>query len=176
MLRPMTIRLALLLFALLALGGPAHLWSQDPPKSESASVATTVEERRLNYAIAQERERLQAEYRLKEEALGLREIELKTLEGEVDKKLAELRQLKSELQALVGQKENLQGKRLADLGKMYEKMDAAQAAELIVELDEELAVDILARMKAKSVGRILNNLESDKAARLSAAYSSLGKP
>lgn len=173
--RPTTIRLALVLLAVLALGIPAHLWSQDPPKISEAPAAS-VEERRLNYAIAQERERLLAEYRLKEETLSLREIELKTLEGEVDKKLAELRELKTELQALVGQKDNLQGKRLLDLGKMYEKMDAAQAAELIIELDEGLAVDILARMKSKSVGRILNNIEPDKAARLSAAYSSLGKP
>ena len=173
--RPTTIRLALVLLAVLALGIPAHLWSQDPPKTSEAPAAS-VEERRLTYAIAQERERLLAEYRLKEETLSLREIELKTLEGEVDKKLAELRELKTELQALVGQKENLQAKRLGDLGKMYEKMDAAQAAELIIELDEGLAVDILARMKSKSVGRILNNIESDKAARLSAAYSSLGKP
>lgn len=172
---PIKIRLALVLLALLALGIPAHLWSQDQLKAADAPAAS-VEERRLEYAIAQERERLQAEYRLKAETLSLREIELKTLEGEVDKKLAELRQLKTELQALVGQKENLQAKRLVELGKMYEKMDAAQAAELITELDEDLAVDILARMKSKSVGRILNNIESDKAARLSAAYSSLGKP
>lgn len=173
--RPTTLRPALVLLALLALGIPAHLWSQDPPKTAEAPAAS-VEERRLNYAIAQERERLLAEYRLKEESLKLREIELKTLEGEVDKKLAELRELRTELQALVGQKDNLQGKRLVELGKMYEKMEAAQAAELITELDEGLAVDILARMKSKSVGRILNNLEPDKAARLSAAYSSLGKP
>jgi flagellar motility protein MotE (MotC chaperone) len=165
----------LLLLMLAALSVPALLWSQDPPKPTEPQVAS-VEERRLNYAIAQERERLLAEYRQKEETLNLREIELKTLAGEVDKKLAELRQLKSELAALVGQKENLQAKRLNDLGKMYEKMEAAQAAELIQELDEGLAVDILARMKSKSVGRLLNHLDSDKAARLSAAYSSLGQP
>ncbi len=170
------VRRSILLLALgLALGIPAHLWSQDPPQGAEPPPAS-VEERRLNYAITQERERLQAEYRQKEENLNLREIELKTLEVEVDKKLAELRQLKSELKSLVGEKETLQAKRLVELGKMYEKMDAGQAAELLAELDEPLAVDILARMKAKSVGRILNNLASDKAARLSAAYSSLGKP
>ena len=56
----------------------------------------SVEERRLLYNLQEERARLQAEYHQKEEKLRLKEIELKTLSSEVDKKLKELKDLRSE--------------------------------------------------------------------------------
>jgi flagellar motility protein MotE (MotC chaperone) len=52
-------------------------------------------------------------------------------------------------------------------------MDPTKAARVIATLETELAVDILANMKQKSAGKILNNLEGEKAATLSVAFSTL---
>ncbi len=134
----------------------------------------SVEERRIRYSLQQERARLQAEYTKKEEMLALKEIELKSLEAEVDKKLNELRTMRMELEKQLGQKDEIEAKRIKQLSRMYEKMEPAQAAGLMSDLDEDLAVQILSGMKAKAAGRLLDAMNKDKATSLSAAYSELG--
>lgn len=135
----------------------------------------SVEERRLLYNLQEERARLQAEYHQKEEKLRLKEIELKTLSSEVDKKLKELKDLRSEVEVLLGKKDDVKIKRAKELSKMYEKMESSQAAGLLADLDTDLAVRILSGMKAKSAGRILDNLPVDKAAELTEAYTVMMK-
>lgn len=127
----------------------------------------SVEERRLLAAIAEQREQL----RQKAEKLQQRELELKTLAAEVDKKLEELRKAREEAAAVLDQKQQAQSKRMRSLSAMYEKMPPAKAAELLGTIEESLAVDILAGMKSKTAGRVLGNMPQDKAARLSKAYS-----
>lgn len=133
----------------------------------------SVEERRLLYSLGEERSRLQAEYRRRSEALDLREIELKTLAGEVDKQIKELQKLREEVQQLLAEKDSLEAKRVKGLSRMYEKMNPAQTARLLTGLDQELAVAILAGMAPKSGAKVMDNLPAGKAAALSLAYSSL---
>jgi flagellar motility protein MotE (MotC chaperone) len=133
----------------------------------------SLEQRRLLFSLQEERDRLQQEYAKKEEKLAIRELELKTLEGEVDKKLTQLQEARNELSRLLEAKDEVDAKRTQDLGKMYEKMDPAQGAVLLAELEQELAVRILAGMKPKAAGALLSNMPPDQASRLSAAYSTL---
>jgi flagellar motility protein MotE (MotC chaperone) len=140
---------------------------EDGPPRESA--IRSVEERRVLAAIDEQRDRL----REKEEILQQRELELKTLEREVDKKMDELRTAREEAAALLEKKNEVESKRLRDLSAMYEKMAPEKAAALLANMEEGLAVDILAGMKSKTAGRVLGNMERDKAARLSRAYSKL---
>ena len=129
----------------------------------------SVEERRVLAAIDEQRDRL----RRKEEILQQRELELKTLEREVDKKLDELRKASEEATALLERKKEAENKRLRDLSAMYSKMAPEKAAALLAGMEEGLAVDILAGMKSKSAGRVLGSMERKKADRLSQAYSKL---
>jgi flagellar motility protein MotE (MotC chaperone) len=100
-------------------------------------------------------------------------MELKTLEKEVDKKLVELRKAGEEATALLERKSEAENKRLRELSAMYEKMAPEKAATLLAEVEESLAIDILAGMKSKTAGRVLGNMERAKAAKLSQAYSNL---
>jgi flagellar motility protein MotE (MotC chaperone) len=134
---------------------------ETPPRS--------VEERRVLAAIEEQKARL----REKEEILQQREMELKTLEKEVDKKLVELRKAGEEATALLERKSEAENKRLRELSAMYEKMAPEKAATLLAEVEESLAIDILAGMKSKTAGRVLGNMERAKAAKLSQAYSNL---
>ncbi len=168
-------RLYLLLASVLLTGAGAGIgtgWSAGEPAAADSGI-DSVEKRRILFSLQQERERLQAEYARKEKNMQMREIALKTLQGEVDKKLSDLQQLQQKLERLLVLKDQAEENRVKGLSKMYEKMEAAKGARLLAALDQDLAVAILAGMKTKSAGGILGNMAAEDAARLSAAYSSL---
>ena len=131
--------------------------------------SSSVEERRILVSLLEEKAKIAAQKKL----LDAREMELKTLQTEVDKKLNELRSMREEVKELFAKKEKEESDRILNLSKVYEKMDPAKAARVIATLETDLAVDILANMKQKSAGKILNNLEGEKAATLSVAFSTL---
>lgn len=135
-------------------------------REEDASIRS-VEERRVLAAIEEQKVRLLE----KEEVLQQRELELKTLENEVDKKLVELQTVREEAALLLEQKSEAGSKRRRELSAMYEKMAPEKAAALLATIEESLAIDILAGMKSKTAGRVLGNMERAKAAKLSQAYS-----
>ena len=143
--------------------------AKNPPPSYSS-----VEERR----ILTKMQEAQANDAQKE--LPMRETELKTLNDEVDKKLGEinqkleeLRTMQKKLTALLAQKDAEELKRIQELGKIYEKMAPDKAAFSLAAMDDRLATDILANMKAKSAAKILNALDRKKASELSTTFSTM---
>ena len=129
----------------------------------------SVEERRLIVQLNEQRQR--NEEQLKE--IEQKKIELNLLRSEVDKKLDDLNTLRRQVQQLLAEKDARELEKVAELSQMYNKMDSAQAARIIEELDRELAIGILGGMKAKSAGKVLANIGGEKAAVLSAAYATL---
>ncbi len=150
----------------------------DPKKPHAAGPATntpdapvfsSVEQRRVLQALQDERRNIQKERK----ELANRKKELKRLEAEVDKKLAQLETIRQEIKKLLAQKDAREQKRIRDLSKMYAKMSPDKAAAIISTLDQKLAVSLLADMKTKAAAKILNNMDRDKAAQLTTAFSSL---
>ncbi|EAT15808.1 hypothetical protein HTZ97_14660 [Desulfuromonas acetoxidans] len=129
----------------------------------------SVEERRLIVQLNEQRKR--NEEQLKE--IEQKKIELNLLRSEVDKKLDDLNVLRRQVEQLLAEKDARELAKIAELSQMYNKMDSAQAARIIQELDRELAIGILGGMKAKSAGKVLANIGGERAARLSAAYATL---
>ena len=99
--------------------------------------------------------------------------ELKTLQAEVDKKLDELKTLRQQYEKLLAERDSKEAERVAELSQMYEKMDPAKAAAIVSSLDDNLAIGILSGMKKKSAGKLLNNMDPQKAVRLSRKFSSI---
>ena len=60
------------------------------------------------------------------------------------------------------------------LAKMYENMKPAQAAPILSALDMDIILDILARMKEREAARILANMDTGLAARISTELSMEG--
>lgn len=147
-----------------------NAWAQAPTEMDEKNIKS-VEERRILVSLQEERDKLQK----KEKLLDSKEMELKSLQREVDKKLNELGFLKEEVQKLLALKDDEEAKKIRELGKVYEKMDPSKAALIIPSLKKELAVGILASMKKKSAAKILNSMDSEKALLLSRAFSSLGQ-
>ncbi|PLX91395.1 MAG: hypothetical protein C0620_11325 [Desulfuromonas sp.] len=129
----------------------------------------SVEERRLIVQLNEQKERNEQQIKQIEQE----KIELNLLRGEVDKKLEELNVLRREIQQLLAEKDARELEKVAQLSQMYNKMDPAQAAQIIRQLDRELAIGILGGMKAKIAGKVLANIGGEDAATLSAAYATL---
>ncbi|BCA79111.1 hypothetical protein [Desulfuromonas sp. AOP6] len=147
--------------------GPSQLSAQ--PGSLDVQPIQSVEERRILLSLQEERARLED----RDRQLDQREMELKSLQTEVDKKLDELNVLRQQFEQLLAERDNLEAERLGELSLMYEKMDPVKAAAIISTLDEELAIGILAGMRKKSAGKLLNNMERKKAASLSRRFSNI---
>lgn len=141
-----------------------------PSKASDDATPASVEERRLRIEIQQEL----AQVRAKAESLRQKEMELKSLQEEVDKKLNALSKVREQLDQQLAQKDEAQLQKVRELAKMYEKMDPATAAEVLANLDHDLAIGILGGIKSKAAGKILANMEKDQAVRLSKNYANLG--
>lgn len=129
----------------------------------------SVEERRLLAEFKESRTQLNQ----REQKLQKRELQLNILQDEVDKKLEQLEQLRLQLEEMLAEKDAQEQERVNQLSSMYNRMEPARAAEIFLELDTELVVGILGGMKARSAGAVLENMEGEKAARISKAYSTL---
>jgi len=130
---------------------------------------SSVEERRILVSIEDEYAKLDE----LESKLNTREMQLKTLEMEVDKKIAAMQQLRNELAKLLDRKDETEGERIGELSKIYEKMNPQKAAVLIKELDYQLAVDLLLGIKKKTAGKILDSLDAETATELSKAFTEI---
>ncbi len=128
---------------------------------------TSVEERRIRSAIEEQYNRLQKEG----DQLKVEQMELKTLKQEVDKKLVQMQSLRQELSRLLNRKQAEEGKRVAELSKIYEKMNSVKAADLIKSLKPKLAIELLAAMNKKNAGKILDNLDRKTATKLSTGFT-----
>ena len=163
----MTLKIPSLIICLLLLC-PALLFAAEPGVGSEDKI-TSVEERRVLVSIEDEYAKLST----RESKIADREMELKTLEMEVDKKLAAMQQLRNELVKLLDRKDATEGERVAQLSKIYEKMNPQKAATLIKALDYQLAVDLLLGIKKKTAGKILDNLEPEIATELSKAFTEI---
>lgn len=160
------------LLALLAMPSYQCLHAENQPELlPTDGPATTVEERRIRSSIQKEVARL----RQKEKLLDVKEMELKTLSREVDKKLAEMEKARIALTELLQEKRQLENEKAQALSKVYEKMEPAKAAQLLTSLDKDLAVTIIEGMNSKKAGKVLNNMDPKIAATLSKSYASLEK-
>jgi len=160
----MKARVSLAVLALVLLVAPAiaqTLVDEDQIKS--------VEERRILVSIEQEYEKLEE----READLDSRELQLKTLQSEVDKKLAAMQELRDELVKLLNRKKEEEGRRVVELSKIYEKMKPAKAAVLIKSLERQTAIEVLVGIKKKTAGQILDNLDAKTATALSRAFTEI---
>lgn len=144
--------------------------------SPAITTYDSVEERRLESSILQER----ASLRKEREEIALRKKELKTLEEGVDKKIAridkkleEMKSLQKQIEELLAEKSAAEKKRTDNLALIYAKMSPAKAALALSGLDEKLAADLLASMKVKAAAKILDQISKQKASQLSTTFSTL---
>lgn len=137
---------------------------------EEVTACPSVEARRLWQDMVQSHE---ARISREKAELEIRKGELLALEAHVDQKIQQLRQERLAAERLFAQKDAARQKQLNTVARMYEHMAADRAAVLLSNLDQQLSLALLSRMRNRSAAKILGNMEQDKALYFSEALSSL---
>jgi flagellar motility protein MotE (MotC chaperone) len=91
----------------------------------------------------------------KEKELGQRERSVESLEASVTLRLAELERLQGDLEKRVAEWKAHEDQQVPKLAKTYGLMPAERAAQLLEQLEPDLATRILARMKQKNSAAVL---------------------
>ncbi len=110
--------------------------------------------------------------------LDAREVELQRMETEIaaqreelNKKMKELEDMRANISTVLEDKVKVDETKLETLVQLYTNMRPPQAAKVFETMDEDLAVEILGRMKKKRAADIMNLLQPDKAQILSEMYA-----
>ena len=106
---------------------------------------------------------------------SLEEERLNILKGDIQKEIEEYKKLKKEVEVVQQAQDEKKQESLARIAKMFEAMTSEDAAKKIEKLDEDTAVIVLNSLKPKSAGKILAQIEDEKAASLSKKLLIKGK-
>ncbi len=102
----------------------------------------------------------------RERTLEDRERDLREAEVRLEERLGDLDQLRTDMDDMLVQLEEEQEARVRALVRMVESVRPAQAAPIVSQLDEALAVDVLVRMNRSKAGKLLAAMSPAQAARL----------
>ena len=107
----------------------------------------------------------------REEELNHMDQELQAQKAELDKRMKELEDVRRGISSVLKDKVEVDSKKVDTLVLMYSDMKAPQAAKVFETMDEDLAVEILGRMKKKNAADIMNLLKPEKAQVLSEKFA-----
>jgi flagellar motility protein MotE (MotC chaperone) len=148
------------------LGGPARAMAQQPAKDAApAQPAPAPAPNPTAQGLLK-----------RQEELDQREQALKTLEADLNTRVAKLKDMESSIKAMLEEAKGIKDKKLKHLIDVYSNMNAKQAAKVLETLDNTIAVRILAGMRGRQAGEVLNNMEAKKAAGLTEMLTRLQLP
>lgn len=107
----------------------------------------------------------------REEELGRQEAELAKQREELDRRLKELEGTREKISEILQDRVKADDQKVETLVQMYSNMKAPQAAKVFESMDEDLAVEILGRMKKKNAADIMNLLKPEKTQVFSEKYA-----
>jgi flagellar motility protein MotE (MotC chaperone) len=95
--------------------------------------------------------------------LDLRENLVKAAEARIDKKIAEMKSLQTNIEGMLKQVDRQDEEKLKSLVKIYESMKPKDAARILNTLDLPIQLDVLGRMKEAKAATILGMMTDDQA-------------
>ena len=103
----------------------------------------------------------------REKELNELEEELQRQKGEVDRRISELEEIRRQIASTLKEQVEVDQQRVAKLVELYSNMKPKQAADVIANLTDDLAISVLAGMKKKSAAAIMDLLPAERAKLLS---------
>lgn len=97
-------------------------------------------------------------------------------ERRLDQRLAQLHQLETTVNGLLGQLDQVQQQRLANLVDVYQRMRAKDAATVFDGLDDGVMVQVASRMRQDNLAAILGRMQPDRARRLTQMLADAARP
>lgn len=113
-------------------------------------------------SLSKRRQQLDA----REQSLNMQANLIAAAEKRVDDKIDTLKNLQTQMQGLLGQRDAAAQKQLNDLVKSYSSMKPADAARIFNSLDDTVELDVAAQMKSDVLGAILAKMQPDAAQKL----------
>lgn len=95
--------------------------------------------------------------------LAMREQLLKATEGKLEDRLAELKTVQASVKGLLKQYDQEQENKLKSLVKVYETMKPKDAARIFEQLEMDILLDVVERMKEAKVAPVLSAMNPEKA-------------
>jgi flagellar motility protein MotE (MotC chaperone) len=95
--------------------------------------------------------------------LDLRENLVKAAEARIDKKIAEMKSLQTNVEAILKQVDNQDDDKMKSLVKIYENMKPKDAAKIFEALDMPVLLGVVTRMKEQKVAPIMEVMDPLKA-------------
>ena len=141
--------------------------SPDPLKTANAEKKFSPTELELLQNLSKRR----AELDQRAEELDQRELLLKATEQRVQEKIDQLQKMQTQLDAELGKVDEQEDQRLQSLVRIYEAMKPQEAAAIFDKLEQPVLLQVLTRMKDKSVAAILPHLDGDKARSITMALA-----
>lgn len=105
-------------------------------------------------------------------ALDMRENVLAATEKRVDEKIATLKQLQTQVTALIGQRDSAQEKQVAALVKTYSAMKPKDAARIFDGLSDDVLVPVAQEMKSDALAPVLAAMSPTAAQKLTVKLAS----
>jgi flagellar motility protein MotE (MotC chaperone) len=97
-------------------------------------------------------------------------------ERRLEQRLAELRQLETNVNALLGQLDEAQEQRLAGLVDVYQRMRAKDAAEVFDGLDDGVLVQVASRMRQANLAEVMGRMDANRARALTQMLAERARP
>lgn len=107
--------------------------------------------------------------------LEQREALLTAAETRVDQKIAELQELRRQIETLLAEADAKQQEKLDSLVKIYENMKPKDAARIFEELDMPVLLDVVARMREQKIAPIMAAMDPAKAREVTASLVAEGR-
>lgn len=100
-------------------------------------------------------------------ALDQKEEQLNMLQTTIDQKLQKMTSVQKKIEELLAAREDLIGRSIKHLVKVYSAMKPNEAAKLMEKLDQDISIQIFSKMKGKNAAKILGKMDTSIATNLS---------
>lgn len=107
----------------------------------------------------------------REQELAKLEEELHQQKSEIEKRIQELSKMRQDIAKVLENKVSVDEQKITKLVDFYSNMKPVSAAKVIQDIDEDLAVEILGKMKKKNAADIMNLLKPEKAQKLTEKFA-----
>ncbi len=107
----------------------------------------------------------------REEELNRMETEMAKQKDELQKKVTDLEKMRNSISSILEERVKADDQKIETLVQFYSNMKPPQAAKVFETIDEDLAVQILGRMKKKNAAEILNLMKAEKAMMFTEKYA-----
>lgn len=153
---------------------PAHLPEKKEPDAVEGAVKpqeSKLENDIVDFNFIKDFQERKKQLDLKEEELKKLESEIVSQRENIDKKLDEVENIRKKITQQLEDRVKADEQKIDTLVQVYSQMKPPQAAKVFESIDEDLAVEVLTKMKKKNAAEILNLLKPERAQSLSEKFA-----